>query len=123
MEPGLNPAMFTAKFLPRLWWGSSLLPILDAGVGSVATSALPRCPLHPLGTGADEVPLCFPTLCSAQVLTAPPMKRCCDSIATTSRLPWGPAWSPGLGSGTPLDVISGELPSGRVLMPPLSSSF
>ncbi|XP_041491763.1 acyl-CoA-binding domain-containing protein 4 isoform X2 [Microtus oregoni] len=40
-------------------------------------------------------------------LTAPPMKRCCGSTATTNRLPWGPAWSPGLGSGIPLDVISG----------------
>lgn len=44
-----------------------------------------------------------------QVLTDPPMKRCCDSIATTSKLPWGPAWFQGLDSGTPLDDISGEL--------------
>lgn len=39
------------------------------------------------------------------------MKRCCDSTATTNRLPWGLAWPPGLGSGTPLDDISGELPT------------
>ncbi|XP_008577764.1 PREDICTED: acyl-CoA-binding domain-containing protein 4 isoform X2 [Galeopterus variegatus] len=50
--------------------------------------------------------------CLRTALTAPRTKRCCDSTATTSRLPWGPAWSPGLGSGTPLDDISGELPTG-----------
>ncbi|KAM9045627.1 acyl-CoA-binding domain-containing protein 4 isoform 11-T13 [Megaptera novaeangliae] len=45
--------------------------------------------------------------CLRTALTAPPIKRCCDSTATTSRLPWGPAWSPSLGSGTLLDVING----------------
>ncbi|XP_028354484.1 acyl-CoA-binding domain-containing protein 4 isoform X8 [Physeter macrocephalus] len=46
--------------------------------------------------------------CLRTALTAPPIKRCCDSTATTSRLPWGPAWSPSLGSGTLLDVINGD---------------
>ncbi|XP_058417202.1 acyl-CoA-binding domain-containing protein 4 isoform X3 [Diceros bicornis minor] len=49
--------------------------------------------------------------CLRMALTAPPTKRCYDSTATTSRLPWGPAWSPGLGSGTPLDDISALCPS------------
>lgn len=87
----------------------------------MASFTLPRCSLHPFGTGADEVP--SPSQSSAQALTAPPTKRCCDSTATTSRLPWGPAWFPGLGSGTPLDVTSGELPSCRVKMPQLPPSL
>lgn len=61
MEPGLNPAMFTDKFLPRLWWGSSLLPVLDAMGGIrghlcppkvqplfvLSELGLMRCPLPP----------------------------------------------------------------------------
>lgn len=44
LEPGLNPAMFTAKFLPRLWWGSSLLPVLDARGGIRSHLCPPKVP-------------------------------------------------------------------------------
>lgn len=112
MELGLNPANVCRQVPPCAVVGSPLLPV----PGAMAAFGRPRCSLHPLG--ADEVPSASQP--SAQALTAPPMKRCCDSTATTSRLPWGPAWFPGLGSGTPLDVTSGELPSCRVRRPQLS---
>lgn len=74
--------------------------------------------LYPPGAGSDTVPLHFSTL--AQALTAPPTKRCCGSTATTSRLPWGPASSPSLGSGTLSDVTNGELPISWANKPQLS---
>ncbi|XP_070629741.1 acyl-CoA-binding domain-containing protein 4 isoform X4 [Bos indicus] len=48
--------------------------------------------------------------CLRTALTAPPTKRCCGSTATTSRLPWGPASSPSLGSGTLSDVTNALRP-------------
>ncbi|XP_027373089.1 acyl-CoA-binding domain-containing protein 4 isoform X5 [Bos indicus x Bos taurus] len=58
--------------------------------------------------------------CLRTALTAPPTKRCCGSTATTSRLPWGPASSPSLGSGTLSDVTNGELPISWANKPQLS---
>ena len=77
--------------------------------------------LYPPGAGSDTVPLHFSTF--AQALTAPPTKRCCGSTATTSRLPWGPASSPSLGSGTLSDVTNGELPISWANKPQLSISL
>lgn len=107
-------------------WGSPLPPAPDLlpWVDPLPSLPSPRMVfphLHSLGAGGDVLP--STSQLSAQAITAPPTKRCCDSTATTSRLPWGPAWSPGLGSGTPLDDISGELPTGRANKAQLSNQL
>ena len=96
--------------------GLSWLLVAQCTVGSLKSSRL--CPP---GAGSDTVCLHFST--PGQALTAPPTKRCCGSTATTSRLPWGPASSPSLGSGTLSDVTNGELPISWANKPQLSISL
>lgn len=107
---------------PRL---ASPLPLAPVQLSqSTLSSAVPPREvlphLHPGGAGGDA--LSSISQRPAQALTAPPMKKCYDSTATTSRLPWGPAWCPGLVSGTPLDDISGERPTSQANKPQLPVS-
>lgn len=112
--------VFADKSLPGSPDGSPLPPASPRlTISAFSWGSPPASILWELG---GDALLSNPQL-PAQVITAPPMKRCFDSTATTSRPPWGPAWFPDLGSGTPLDDTSGELPTGWANKPPLSTSL